>query len=82
MPSRRVLLTVTVVFLVTPWPFRAQDKKPPERSALSPAEAAKTFTVPDALRWDQVLVEPIGQLHRRRIHLFHVPVLGILGSPY
>lgn len=46
--------------LVMAAPFTAQEKKAVERkAALTPAEAAKTFKVPDDLRVDQVLAEPI-----------------------
>lgn len=50
---------VVLVLVVSSVPFAAQDKKAPERKALSPAEAAQTFKVPDDLRVDQVLAEPL-----------------------
>jgi putative heme-binding domain-containing protein len=59
MPVRRFCLALALVLVLTPWSFRAQDKKPEERKALPPAEALKTFTLPDDLRVDQVLAEPI-----------------------
>src|SRR5262245_30173337 len=51
---------VVILFLALLSRFAAQDKKSAERkSALSPADAAKTFKVPDDLRVDQVLAEPL-----------------------
>src|SRR5262245_29989734 len=56
--SRLPLVALALLVLLTP--FAAQEKKPAERrSALSPADAAKTFKVPDDLRVDQVLAEPL-----------------------
>jgi putative heme-binding domain-containing protein len=58
MLSRLALFAVSLFFLIPP--FAAQEKKPAERTTpLSPIDAAKTFKVPDDLRVDQVLAEPI-----------------------
>lgn len=58
MRSRLLLLSASLFVLIGP--FTAQEKKPVERKhPLSPAEAIKTFKVPDDLRVDQVLAEPL-----------------------
>ncbi len=58
MLSRLPFVALSLLVLIAP--FAAQEKKPAERkTALSPAEAAKTFKVPDDLRVDQVLAEPL-----------------------
>ncbi|MCI0684507.1 MAG: c-type cytochrome [Gemmataceae bacterium] len=69
MRSRWLFLTISLVVATVPLgkrdlqataPFGAQEKKPAERQQpLSPAEAARTFNVPDDLRVEQVLAEPL-----------------------
>src|SRR5262245_53132937 len=56
----RSRFTTAIVLFALTTPFAAQEKKAPERKdPLSPAEASKTFKVPNDLRVDQVLAEPI-----------------------
>lgn len=58
MHCRLLMLSVGLFVLVAP--FAAQEKKQIERKhPLSPAEAVKTFKVPNDLRVEQVLAEPL-----------------------